>query len=129
MNARRRNTLLICQGALMLALGACANYQPIVDTKNVDMNKYNQDLAECQQYAAGISPATEGLQGAALGATVGAAIGAVAGAFVGDAGLGAGAGAALGGTEGAIGGAANGAQGQTDVIRNCLSGRGYSVLR
>jgi len=39
------------------------------------------------------------------------------------------AGAAYGGTLGVAGGAANGVGGQIEVIRNCLRGRGYSVLR
>jgi hypothetical protein len=70
-----------------------ANYRPIIDSKNVDFNKYEADLLDCQNYAR---------------KSYGAGEGAVAGA------------------------AAGAAQGETDqraIIRRCLNGRGYSVLK
>ena len=113
-------------------LGACAQtYQPIVDTKGVDQTKYQQDLAECRQYAEQVNPAGEALAGALLGAGLGAALGAITGSF-GNAvavGTAAAAGAAYGGTVGVASGAGRGVQGQIAVIDNCLRGRGYSVLR
>ena len=115
--------------ALLCAfLVGCAGYRPIVDMKGVDRRTYESDLRECQAYAEQISPAGQSVAVAFIGAGIGAVLGAVVGSFFGEADLGAGFGAALGGTEGAISGAASGAQTQVDIIRNCMSGRGYSVL-
>jgi len=114
---------------IALILTGCANYQPIVDTKGVDMSVYNSDLAECQAYAHQVDVVGEGVKGAAAGGAIGAAIGAIAGAFVGEVGEGAKIGAALGGAEGTAYGVAGAAEGQQQIIRNCLAGRGYTVLR
>lgn len=111
--------------------GCAQTFRPIVDMKAVDEAKYEQDLAECRAYADEVSPLEEAGAGALFGVLVGAALGAVLGA-TGDglsAGAGAVAGAALGGTTGVVAGGAGGAQAQADVIKACLSGRGYRVLR
>ncbi len=115
--------------AAMLIAGCAQSYDPIVDTKGVDQARYEQDLAECRQYAEQVSPAGEAAAGGVLGAAFGAALGAVIGAFSGSAGRGAAIGAATGGVTGTAGGAVGGVEGQKDVIDNCLRGRGYSVLR
>ncbi len=118
--------------AAALGLAACAQtYQPIVDLGGVDQAKYQRDLADCRQYAEQVDPAGEAMAGALLGAALGAALGAVTGSFDNgiSAGTGAAAGAAYGGTLGVASGAAGGVGGQIDVIRNCLRGRGYNVLR
>ena len=47
-----------------------ANYRPIVDTRGVDLNRYEVDLRECQQYATQTMGAGES---AAAGAAAGAA--------------------------------------------------------
>jgi len=115
-----------------LGLAACARtYQPIVDLGGVDQAKYQRDLAACRHYAEQVDPACEAIAGALLGAALGAALGAVTGSFDSgiSAGTGAAAGAAYGGTLGVAGGAAGGVGGQIDVIRNCLRGRSYTVLR
>jgi len=122
----------VALAALALGLAACAqSYQPIVDMGGVDQARYQRDLAACRQYAEQVNPAGEVIAGAVLGAALGAALGAVTGSF--DSGIGSGAsaaaGAAYGGTLGVAGGAANGVGGQIEVIRNCLRGRGYNVLR
>lgn len=117
-------------GAVCLLLAGCAqSYEPIIDRKGVDQARYEQDLAECRQYAEQVSPAGEAAAGGLLGAAFGAALGAVVGAFSGSAGTGAAVGAATGGVTGTAGGAVGGVQGQKQVIDNCLRGRGYSVLR
>ena len=113
---------------LTVLLTGCASYRPIVDTQNVDLNNYEADLIQCQQYAKGINPAESALGGALAGATFGAAIGAIAGAFTGDVGRGAAVMASLTGAQGAAQGAASGAETQKTIIRRCLAGRGYSVL-
>ncbi|MBX6322470.1 MAG: glycine zipper family protein [Rhodospirillaceae bacterium] len=115
---------------LTLGLVGCAHsYEPMIDTRGVDPARYQADLTECRTYAEQVSPAEEAAGGAAAGAVLGAALGAIAGAFSGSPGTGAGMGAALGGTSGVASGAASGVAGQKEVIRNCLRGRGYSVLR
>ena len=108
---------------LILAFGiaACSSHpDPIIDTKGVDMQAYEQDLSECKSYSAQINTGSGMARGAAAGAAVGAAIGVVTG-NVGD-------GAAIG----AIGGGAkSGAKGATDkeeVVKRCLRYRGYKVL-
>lgn len=119
---------LICI-VLMLAVAACAGYRPVVDMKNVDQSRYETDLKECQAYAEEVSPVAEAAIGTIIGVGIGAAVGGIIGAIFGDVGQGAGIGATLGGAEGAIGGAGEGMKGQVDIIKNCMSGRGYSVLR
>jgi hypothetical protein len=120
MNIPRFATVLACS----IAATACANYRPIVDQQSIGtVARYETDLSDCQRYAEHVSPAG----GAAVGAILGAALGVAIGAIAGDADLGIyAAGGALGG---AVGGLGSGAEDQQDVIRNCLRGRGYSVLK
>jgi hypothetical protein len=115
---------------LALALSGCArSYDPIVDRRGVSEAQYQADLADCRTYAEQVSPLEEAGGGALLGGAIGAALGAIAGAFGGDAGGGAAVGAAVGGAGGGISGGLEGAEGQRQVIRNCMAGRGYNVLR
>ena len=119
---------LILFAAAMLA--ACAqSYQPIVDTKGQDLSKYQVDLAECRQYAEQVNVGGEAVGTAIAGAAIGAALGAALGAVTGRAGLGASYGAAYGGTSGMAAGGINAATSQIGIIRRCLAGRGYNVLR
>lgn len=106
----------------LLALAGCSGATgPIIDTKGVDMSRYQQDLAECETYATQVSTGTAVGKGAAGGAAVGAAVGAIAG---GSAGKGAGIGAVTGGAQSAR----IADREKADVVRNCLRGRGYRVL-
>lgn len=105
-----------------LLLAACAG-RPVVDTKNVDMARYERDLAECQAYADQSSTTAA----AGRGAVGGAALGGILGAIFGDSGSaarGAGAGGVIGGARGA----ASGSNEEEQIVKNCLRGRGYSVL-
>jgi hypothetical protein len=112
---------LLCCLAL-LSLAACSGATgPIIDTKGVNMARYDQDLAECETYAQQVSTGTAVGKGAAGGAAVGAAIGAIAGS---SAGKGAGIGAVTGGAESAR----ISDRERSEVVRNCLRGRGYRVL-
>jgi outer membrane lipoprotein SlyB len=124
-----RVQIAILTALALLVVSSCAGYRPIVDMRGVDQAQYEQDLAECQSYAQQVNPAGQALAGGIIGAAVGAAFGAAIGAAWGDPGGGAAIGAAAGGTTGVASGAADGAQGQVDVIRRCMEGRGYSVLR
>jgi outer membrane lipoprotein SlyB len=116
--------------AVILFLSGCAGYRPVVDVSGIEPARYEWDLADCQKYADQISPAGEGAAGAVIGGVVGGLIGLAVGvAFGVNPGEMAGFGAAVGGVHGATSGAAGGARGQMDIIRNCLVGRGYRVLR
>ena len=98
------------------------NSRVIVDTKNIDFAKYQEDLFECRQYASGIDKGTETAKRAAGGAVAGAAVGSIIGNSS-DAGKG----AALGGLIGATSGLLS-SQGEIDkIIKTCLSGRGYTL--
>jgi uncharacterized protein YcfJ len=119
-------TTLLCA---TLVLGGCANsgagYRPVVDIKGVDLNRYQSDLAECQQYAHQTAGAGES---AAAGAAAGAVFGALLAAAAGG-GTSRKSSAGIGAISGAAGAGAQGEMNQRDVIRRCLSGRGYKVLQ
>ncbi len=105
-------------------LSGCAGYRPVVDMRDVtDRGQYERDLADCQNYAAPVSPGASAGAGALFGAFIGAALGAA----VGDRDLALDV-ARIGAVEGAIAGGAAGADTQIQIIRNCMSGRGYVVL-
>ena len=99
-----------------------ANYRPMVDTGQ-RIGVYEQDLAECQQYAQRAAGAGDG---AVAGAVGGAIVMGVLSAILGGGGHGrwAAAGAVAGGLQGAGAGEAN----QRAVVVRCMSGRGYQVL-
>jgi outer membrane lipoprotein SlyB len=113
--------------ALVAAVGllsACATYRPLVDMNDVtDRGQYEHDLADCQNFAAPVSPGASAGAGALFGAILGAALGAAVGDH--DLALEA---ARFGAVEGAVAGGAAGADTQVQIIRNCMSGRGYLVL-
>ena len=124
-----RNTQFFCAGFLALFLVGCAtagaNYRPMIDTKGVDLSKFESDLVACQAYAR-TQPGVA--KGAAKGAAVGAAVGAVL-ATVAGRDYDTGAAARVGGVTGAAKGARGANQDQEMIIKRCLQGRGYSVLK
>jgi outer membrane lipoprotein SlyB len=124
---RARNPLRPMAAALVAVVGllaGCATYRPVVDMQDVtDRGQYERDLADCQNYAAPVSPGASAGAGAIFGAILGAALGAA----VGDHEVAADA-ARFGAVEGAVAGAAAGAGTEVQIIRNCMSGRGYRVL-
>ena len=119
---------LIAAFAAIALLAGCAtapggaNYAPMVDTGH-RIGVYEQDLAECQQYAQRVAGAGDG---AVAGAVGGAIVMGVLSAILGGGGHGrwAAAGAVAGGLQGAGAGEAN----QRAVVVRCMSGRGYQVL-
>ena len=111
-------------GMVLLQVTACTTTDEIIiDTKGVNMSAYQQDLADCQGYASGVKTGEKATKGAASGAVVGGLIGAITGG---------GSGAAQGAGVGAVGGGARGAnegeRSELQVVKRCLSGRGYRVL-
>lgn len=122
---KKMRILFVVIGALCAA--TCSS-GPIVDMKGVDQERYERDLAECRQYADQVDVARSAGGGALLGAAGGAAVGAVVGAITGSPGTGAAVGGGAGGTSGLFAGGASGANKKERVVRNCLRGRGYSVL-
>ena len=127
MKAHLKSGVIMLSAAVLLAgcasTGTGSNFRPIVDNKGVDLNRYEADLQECQAYAK--NTANAGKSGAG-GAAVGAALGLALALIGGDKKL------ASAGTGAVIGGAAGAAAGegsQRDIIRTCLRGRGYKVLK
>lgn len=114
---------------LVSVISGCANtgaaYRPVVDTKGVDLNRYEADLGECQQFANQTASAG---QAAAAGAAAGAVFGALLAAAAGG-GNSKKSTAGVGALTGAAGAAGQGETNQRDVIRRCLAGRGYKVLQ
>lgn len=117
--------------AVCLALAACAsrpmgeNYRPVIDTKGVDAARLENDLRECQAYAATVAGAAEqAMAGAVAGALLGTLLAAAAGG-----GYSRNQHAAVGAVAGMSGGAVAGERDQRDVIRRCMAGRGYNVLQ
>jgi len=106
----------------LLLTAACAQ-QPIVDTRGVNMARYDKDRIECEAFAQQVKVG----QRTAGSAAAGAAVGAVIGAAVGNsdtAQRGAGAGAVVGASKGG----SRARHEQQSVVRNCLRHRGYAVL-
>ncbi len=115
-------------GAVALLAGCATTYQPIIDTKGLNVQKYNQDLAECRILADQVDVLEDGATDALIGAGIGAAAGAALGALTGNAGMGAATGAAVGGFGGGGGGALTSSQRKQKVLNNCLTSRGYRIL-
>jgi outer membrane lipoprotein SlyB len=115
-------------GVLCIAIFAsgCAHrYEPIVDFKGrTDQEAYKADLGECRQFAERVSPVDSGVEAAVAGALLGALAGRVVGGR-GNVGYG----AKVGALTGSVGGTAAAANAQIDIIRRCLIGRGWAVLR
>ena len=104
----------------------------LIDPRGVDIARYRQDYADCAALANQTRPEDRAAVGAVGGAALGAAFGALLGAAICGrdcAGYGAGIGAASGVAHGAVGGAASGVHEQQMVLRRCLAGRGYNVIR
>jgi hypothetical protein len=106
-----------------LLAGCTTTKEIIIDERGVDMARYRQDLAECRGYAEQVRTGEKVVRGAASGAAIGGAIGAITGGKD-RAAEGAGVGAVTGGARGA----AQGERTEVQVVKRCLSGRGYRVL-
>lgn len=97
--------------------------KPIIDTKGVNLSRYEGDLTECQAYADEVQIARKAAAGTVSGAVIGGLLGAVWGNSD-TAQRSAGVGAVGGGSKGVI----QGVRERDRVIKRCLMGRGYRVL-
>ena len=108
---------------LSLLLIGCASNRVIVDTKGVDMTQYQIDLAECRAYGESLPVSDNVAESALVGFLVGAALGAI----VDDSETARDLGTTMAfeaGTDKAI----SNAYEQSDIVKNCMSQRGYVVL-
>ena len=125
----------IIAGIVALSLlGGCAgmnmgaDWNPIVDPQSMgarSMENASKDLADCRAYARQVDVSGQAMTGLFLGILGGAAMGAAIGRGRPSMMI---AGAQGGGTGGVMGATANGLNTQVKVVRNCMMGRGYSVL-
>jgi len=75
-----KTVTIVATSLLMISLlPGCVNQDIIVDTKGINEQRYQQDLAECQEYTQQISTGTEAAKSGVFGTAVGAAIGAMLG--------------------------------------------------
>lgn len=125
---RKAGHLTTLLGTAIILSACVGDYQPVVDMKGVNHSKYQQDLAECRNYADQVDIGGNTATNALVGAGAGAASGAILGAITGSPGTGAAIGAAVGGIGGAGGTAARDDVRQKNIINKCLKGRGYKVL-
>ncbi len=107
----------------LVAATGCAGRRAdvVIDPAGVDMVRYRQDVAECQEIS-------KQVRGKAVGGAVGGAVvGGAVGGIVGNSDT-AGKGAGVGAVTGVARGAAATRQERQLVIKNCLRNRGYKVL-
>jgi outer membrane lipoprotein SlyB len=118
--AAKKSLLIV----MTLAATACVSTDEIIiDEKGVNMAQYEQDLAECRSYGEQVATESKMAKGAGSGALVGGLIGAIV-----DGGEGAARGAGVGAVTGGAKGARSGDQEEVQVVKRCLSGRGYRLL-
>ena len=121
-----KKVVTIAVAAVLLA--GCAapmhSYQPLVDGDTTS-TQYQRDLEECRAYAM-TKPSAE--NSAAVGAIVGALAGVALLALGGGRGGWGSEVAAVGAAMGGVQGYTEGAQGQQNVVKRCLAGRGHRVL-
>lgn len=114
---------LLLTAVLLSAIAACTTTREIIiDEKGVNMNRYDNDLAECESYAEQVATGKKAVRGAGSGAVIGGAVGGVIRS------RGVGEGAAVGAIGGGAKGLDQGEREQVRVVKNCLRGRGYRVL-
>ncbi len=125
----RFSTAIIAASIASLLTGCATtsgtNYRPIIDTRGVDFNRYEGDLRDCQSYATQTAGAAESAAAGALaGALLGGVLAAAAGKNYSRTNS-----ARVGAVTGAVGAGVQGETDQRNIIRRCLSGRGYNVLQ
>lgn len=126
MKATQHCTIVVLIICSCLLQAACAS-KPIIDSKGVDMVKYQADLQDCAQIAEQVETGKQIAKSGGAGAVAGAAVGVVTSVITGDV-----SDIAYSAAFGAVGGGSAGAfqadEEKATVIKNCLRNRGYSVL-
>lgn len=119
----RSITAILLAVIAALVSGCAAHPDPIIDMKGVDLERYEEDWAECEAYTEEVVVAKGVAKGAGLGAIVGGAAGAVGGdsSDVAES-------AALGGLWGGTRSGLDADEVKQDVFKRCMRGRGYRVL-
>ena len=118
----------ILAAAVALTMTACVStpqYRPVVD-HGVSTGDYETDLAECRELAQS-SRASAG-KGAVGGAIAGALLGAMMGRAAGLSGNYTQRVAAVGAVQGTVAGGAATHSKQTEIVSNCIAGRGWNVV-
>lgn len=111
----------------VVLLAACTSsiYRPMIDSRNVDMNKFESDLRRCQQYTTQVGGAGRYAAAAVIvDMPLGPAVAAIAGSdyYRGPA-------ARVGDVAGGASGGVEGESNQRDFIRRCITRRGYTILQ
>lgn len=106
------------------AIQACTSSIAIVDSAEVDQAQLAADTAECKEYASQIKHSDKVIEFAFLGGLI---AGLSEWVFTGDEDFARSA-ALLGAIEGGIVGASEAMYDHDEIVKNCLSGRGYMVL-
>ena len=117
-------TIVVAAAILAGCAAPMHSYQPLVDGDTTS-TQYQRDLEECRAYAM-TKPSAE--NSAAVGAIVGALAGVALLALGGGRGGWGNEVAAVGAAVGGVQGYSEGAQGQQNVVKRCLAGRGHRVL-
>ena len=117
-------TIVVAAAILAGCAAPMHSYQPLVDGDTTS-TQYQRDLEECRAYAM-TKPSAE--NSAAVGAIVGALAGVALLALGGGRGGWGNEVAAVGAAMGGVQGYNEGAQGQQNVVKRCLAGRGHRVL-
>ena len=117
-------TIVVAAALLAGCAAPMHSYQPLVDGDTTS-TQYQRDLEECRAYAM-TKPSAE--NSAAVGAIVGALAGVALLALGGGRGGWGNEVAAVGAAMGGVQGYNEGAQGQQNVVKRCLAGRGHRVL-
>lgn len=118
----------ILAAAVALTMTACVHtsqYQPVVD-HGISTGNYEADLAECQSLAERSRPSAG--KGAVGGAIAGALLGAMMGRAAGLSGDYTTRVAAVGAVQGTVAGGAATHGKQTEIVSNCIAGRGWNVV-
>ena len=114
---------IVIAAIVWVMAGCTTTDEIIIDHKGVNTSAYENDLAECKSYASEVKTGEKTAKGAASGAVVGGLIGGITGG-----GHGAAQGAGVGAVGGGARGASEGQETEVQVVKRCLSGRGYRVL-
>jgi uncharacterized protein YcfJ len=123
-------TKIIFAFSMLVMLASCATYNPVVDPASVRSDdKYYQDRAECRALAQANTSTTKSVaKDALIGGAVGAGTGSLIGVIAGDTVEGLALGSVIGGVVGGAKGAYSSNKDYEQIYRNCMIGRGYSVL-